>query len=111
MQQHEASEADPAASLTPEVVPTASWRVESVELLGGARLRVAFVDGTSGEVEMAAFLAKPEITGTIFEPLRAPAVFASVAVVLGAVTWPCGADLAPDALYDAIREHGRLVLR
>jgi hypothetical protein len=27
-------------------------------------------------------------------------------VELGAATWPNGADLAPDAMYDAIREHG-----
>lgn len=36
--------------------------------------------------------------------------FASASVVLGAVTWPNGADLAPDAMYDAIRERGRCVI-
>jgi hypothetical protein len=30
--------------------------------------------------------------------------------VLGAIQWPNGADLAPDAMYDAIRQSGLWVL-
>jgi len=45
-----------------------------------------------------------------FEPLRSPAVFARAGIVLGAVQWPDGADLAPDVMYDAIRKHGVWVL-
>ena len=45
-----------------------------------------------------------------FEPLRDPAVFAQARVVLGAIQWPNGADLAPDAMYDAIREYSVWVL-
>jgi hypothetical protein len=70
-------------------------------------LRVEFVDGTSGEVELDRFLAAEEIRGTLFEPLREAEFFARVAVVQGAVEWPNGADLAPDAMYDAIRQNGR----
>lgn len=75
-----------------------------------ARLRVTFVDGTSGEVEMSAFLRSSALDGTLFEALRDPAIFAHAQVVLGAVQWPNGADLAPDAKYDAIRERGIWVL-
>jgi hypothetical protein len=46
------------------------------------------------------------VAGTLFEQLRDPALFAKARVELGAVTWPNGADLAPDAMYDAIRAHG-----
>jgi hypothetical protein len=70
------------------------------------RLRVEFVDGTVGDADLAAFLASPKVAGTVFEPLRDSAVFAQVRVELGAVIWPNGADLAPDAMYDAIRERG-----
>jgi hypothetical protein len=43
------------------------------------RLRVAFVDGTSGEVWLSRFLKTPQVSGTIFEPLRDPEVFRQVA--------------------------------
>jgi len=77
-----------------------------VAVLPDARLRVTFVDGTAGEVDMRAFLSNPKVDGTVFEALRNPATFAQARVVLGAVQWPNGADLAPDAMYDAIRESG-----
>lgn len=70
------------------------------------RLEVTFVDGTAGEVRMKEFLEGETVTGTVFEPLRNPQLFGQVHVVLGAVGWPTGADLAPDAMYDAIRAHG-----
>ena len=99
---------------TPEVEPTimhtVAWRVTAVSALPDARLRVTLVDGASGEVEMGAFLRNPNLDGTIFEPLRDPAIFAQAQVVLSALQWPNGADLAPDAMYDAIRERGVWVL-
>jgi hypothetical protein len=73
-------------------------------------LRVSFVDGTSGEVRMRSFIESPLVNGTIFDPLRDPAVFRQARVDLGAVTWPNGADLAPDAMYDAIRTQGYWVV-
>jgi hypothetical protein len=75
-----------------------------------ARLRVTFVDGTTGEVDMRVFLSNPELAGTVFEPLQNPEFFAKVRVEMGAVQWPNGADLAPDAMYDAIKQHGCWVL-
>ncbi|HEX9664087.1 MAG TPA: DUF2442 domain-containing protein [Candidatus Binatia bacterium] len=99
---------------TPEVEPTIKhtvpWRVTSVIALPDARLQVTFVDGTAGEVHMKSFLSDPNVDGTIFEPLRDPAIFVQAQVMLGAVQWPNGADLAPDAMYDAIRERGVWVL-
>lgn len=106
--------ANPKTNRTPEVDPTiqhtVSWRLTSVTVLPDARLRVIFVDGTTGEVHMRAFLTNPRVEGTVFEPLRNPAVFAQAQIVLGAIHWPNGADLAPDAMYDAIHERGVWVL-
>lgn len=105
---------NPQANRAPEVEPAirhaVAWRLTSVTTLPDARLRVSFVDGTVGEVHMRAFLSNPKLDGTVFEPLRDPAVFAQAHVVLGAIQWSNGADLAPDAMYDAIREHGVWVL-
>lgn len=70
------------------------------------RLRVKCVDGTAGEVRLQHFLGSPRVNGTVFEPLRNPDVFRQVGVVLGTVVWPTGADLAPDAMYDAIQPYG-----
>ncbi len=58
-------------------------------------------------MELEGFLANEKVRGTVFEPLREPEFFSRFSVVDGAVQWPNGADLAPDAMYDAIRESGR----
>jgi hypothetical protein len=84
----------------------AAWRVTSVEVLPEARLRVRFVHGTTGEVHMQTLLQTSGTAGSVFEPLRDPDFLAQAAVVSGAVQRLNGADLAPDAMYDAIRERG-----
>jgi len=106
--------ANPETNRTPEVEPairhTVAWRLTSVTTLPDACLRVTFVDGTAGEVDMRSFLSNPKIDGTVLEPLRDPTVFAQAQVVLDAIQWPSGADPAPDAMYGTIRERGVWVL-
>ena len=106
MQPTEASKTDPAAGVVPVPRPSAAWRVIAVEQLSEMCLRVTFVDGTSGEARLREFIESSQVTGTIFEALRDPEMFRRAHVELGAITWPNGADLAPDAMYDAIRAHG-----
>ena len=110
MQPTENPEGNRPAEVEPAIRHTAPWRVTSVTVLPDSRLRLAFVDGVTGDVDMRSFLSDPKIDGTIFEPLRNPAVFVQARVVLGVIQWPNGADLAPDAMYDAIREYGVWVL-
>lgn len=110
MSQTSAPEPDPAAGVDPPIRHTVAWRLTSVLALPDARLRVSFVDGVMGEVDMRAFLASPRVDGSVFEALRDPQVFERVTLVLGAVSWPNGADLAPDAMYDAIRANGTWTL-
>jgi len=105
-----AAATDLPVEIAPEIRHTVPWRVTSVTVLPGFRLHVTFVDGTAGEVELEPFLRRPEIGEGVFAPLRDPEVFAQARVVLGAVEWPGGPDLAPDAMYDAIRERGRWVV-
>lgn len=104
------TETDRAVDVAPKIRHTVPWRVTSVRALPNSQLEVTFVDGTSGKVDMRAFLSSSKVEGTVFEPLRDPTVFAEARVVMGAVQWPNGADLAPDAMYDAIRESGVWVL-
>jgi hypothetical protein len=73
-------------------------RVISVKALPDWKLDILFADGTSGIVSL-----KDRLFGPVFEPLKDEAVFAKVMVdEFGAVCWPNGADLAPDALYENI---------
>ncbi len=74
-------------------------RVAAVRPLSGYRLEVVFDDGLQGVVSL-----KDRLFGPVFEPLRDWDAFRQVSVdEFGAVSWPNGADLAPDALYERIR--------
>ena len=110
MPQHAGTEADRAPEIAPDIRHTVPWRVTSVAVLPGFRLRVTFVDLTCGDVDLGSFLQRPDVANGVFATLRDPEVFARTRVVLGAVEWPGGPDLAPDAMYDAIRRHGMWVV-
>jgi hypothetical protein len=70
-------------------------RIVRVSAGHGYTLHVLFDDGRNGEIDLSA-----RLFGPVFEPLRDPLLFAQVGVdEYGAVCWPNGADLAPDALY------------
>jgi hypothetical protein len=92
----------------PPIDACASWRLAEAEALPGFCLRVRFNDGIAGFIDMAAFL-KSNMAG-VFVTLRDELFFRRVTVSLGAVSWPGGLDLAPDAMHAAIKEHGIWVL-
>ncbi|MBI5637285.1 MAG: DUF2442 domain-containing protein [Nitrospinae bacterium] len=74
-------------------------KVVSVKALDGYRLEVAFSDGVQGIVPL-----KDRLFGPIFEPLKDAVFFQKAAVdEFGVICWPNGADLAPDALHDALK--------
>jgi hypothetical protein len=110
MQPTQITQANRSADVEPVICPMAPWRVVSVSPMPDLLLRVAFVDGTTGDVDLRIFLSGSQAKGTVFELLRDPNVFAQVGVVMGAVQWVNGADLAPDAMYDAIKTHGRWIV-
>ena len=66
--------------------------------------QVSFADGLTGLVDMARLLHSPK--AGVFAALRDPSLFARVTIEHGVVTWPGELDLAPDAMHDAIRQHG-----
>jgi hypothetical protein len=74
-----------------------------VEQTGDKRIKVYFHDGLCGEVEFR----QPFFRG-VFSHLVDPREFAKVCVFDGYVTWPGNLDLAPDAMYDKIKENGGL---
>ncbi len=80
------------------------WRVASVRVLGGFRLRVSFLDGTEGVVDMEPLVTSPG--AGVFAVLSNPEAFRQARVEVGAVTWPGDLDLAPDAMYRSIKATG-----
>jgi hypothetical protein len=70
-------------------------RISKIKFLEGYRLYLEYANGVRGEIDLS-----QRLFGPMFEPLRDPAVFSEVSLdEFGAVCWPNGADLAPDALY------------
>lgn len=61
---------------------------------------VRFRDGNSGEVDLQSALYGP-----VFEPLHDQTYFANFVLhpEFRTLTWPNGADIAPDSLYDRLR--------
>lgn len=74
--------------------------VDTVEYRGGHRLFLRLSDGAQGEVDLS-----DHLDGRVFEPLRDPAVFATVRLdsELRTVAWPNGADFAPEFLRELLQ--------
>jgi len=79
-----------------------------VTALPRCQLRVRFIDGLEGLIDMSRLIFSNE--AGVFACLRDPALFEQVHVELGVATWPGEIDLAPDAMYEEIRLHGKWVL-
>jgi hypothetical protein len=74
--------------------------------VGGYRVFVRFDDGVQGEIDLSSFM----IFEGVFAPLKTADRFAEVRVNpdLGTICWPNGADIAPEALYEALLHPPRL---
>ena len=73
-------------------------KIISVKPLPEYRLQVRFDDGVSGVIDLS-----DRLFGPVFEPLREKEFFKKVRVdEFGAICWPNGADLAPDAIYEQL---------
>jgi hypothetical protein len=75
-------------------------RVVDARYVTGYVLWLRFNDGLEGEVDLAG-----ELAGPMFEPLRDPTIFRAFVVHpdLHTITWPNGADFAPEFLHDRVR--------
>ena len=76
--------------------------VVAVRALGGYRVWLKFEDGLEGELDLGETL---RFRG-VFAKLKDEREFARVRVdpELGTITWPDGADLAPEELYRRLVE-------
>lgn len=77
------------------------WNFNEVTVLeyrGGHVFFMAFDDGTAGEIDLSEYIGR----GPVFEPLRDPAFFQKAQIGDGTISWPNGADIAPETLYDKL---------
>lgn len=81
------------------------YDVIEAEITGHLAFKVRFADGLTGTVRIL-----PSHLRGVFAALADPAVFESLRVTSGFVSWPNEIDLAPDAMYAAIRQNGEWVL-
>ena len=73
-------------------------KIVTAKPLEGYRIEVTFSDGLKGEIDIS-----DRLFGPVFRPLKDPDVFRQLKVdEFGAISWPNGADLAPDALHKTI---------
>jgi hypothetical protein len=75
-----------------------NYDITAVEVIEHGVLELTFADGTTGRVDVLA-----RLRGPVFERARTPEGFREVHIAEGTVSWPGGADLAPDTLYERVR--------
>jgi hypothetical protein len=83
----------------------AVWSITHFKLLPGFKIEVTFADGTSGIADLSPRLLQGPL-GDGFDALCDERVFSAAYLEHGALTWPGGIDLAPDAMYERIRASG-----
>jgi hypothetical protein len=72
--------------------------VTSIEYRGGYVYHVAFDDGVEGDVDLSEYVEK----GPVFAPLKDLAYFRQARIEGGTISWPNGADIAPETLYERL---------
>ncbi len=72
--------------------------VREIEYKGGFVYRIVFDDGRSGDVDFSEYIGR----GPVFEPLRDMSFFRKARIEGGTISWPNGADVAPETLYEKI---------
>jgi hypothetical protein len=72
--------------------------------VSGYLVHLEFDDGTKKTVDF-----EPWLSGEVFEPLKNKTFFRAFFLEGGSISWPNGADIAPETLYlaEEVREYGR----
>jgi hypothetical protein len=75
------------------------YEIVKIEYTDGYTYYLEFDDGTSGELDFSEYLVK----GPIFRPLKNLDHFKKAVIEGGTISWPNGVDIAPETLYEKIK--------
>jgi hypothetical protein len=73
-------------------------KVVNATYIDNFSINLEFNDGLKGVVDL-----KNELWGDVFTPLNDKSLFKQFTLIYGVLSWPNGADLAPEYLHEIIR--------
>ncbi len=76
--------------------------VVSISYKDGHVFHVIFDNGLAGDIDLSEYIHK----GPIFAPLRETDFLKKAQIEGGTISWPNGADIAPERLYEKIAGKG-----
>ena len=72
--------------------------VKNIRYASGYTYYVEFDDGLKGEIDFSSYLNR----GGIFSALKDKKLFSSARIEGGTISWPNGADISPESLYEKL---------
>jgi hypothetical protein len=72
--------------------------VVEIKYKEGFVYHVIFDNGKRGDVDFSEYVGR----GPVFEPLRNQEFFKQATIEGGTISWPNGADIAPETLYEKV---------
>lgn len=78
--------------------------VTSIEYRQGHVYHIVFDDGLERDLDFSEYIGR----APVFEPLSDVAFFQQARIEGGTISWPNGADIAPETLYEKVEAAARV---